>query len=186
MRLTEQRFERGVTIVLLFGGVLYIARMLSYPSGAGVVPAIIGTVLVVAAGVQLVMSVRRGRATDAGSDQPSTTQAVPAAPATGQTASTPSAEEDHGLESESYATLLGLRGSRRRRFLLISAFAFLFYVGVLLVGFVITASVLIFGLMLASRERLWASVVGGITAAGAAYLFTYAVRIAVLGGILFQ
>lgn len=185
MRLTEQRFERAVTVVLLLGGIWYIATMLSYPDGAGVVPAIIATVLVVAAGVQLVMSVRRGRAAGGRDDQPSSGRAVSTASAAGEEAQTPQ-DDDHGLEQESYATLLVLRGSRRRRFLVISAFTFLFYVGVLLVGFVVPAGVLMFGLMLVSGERLWTSVVGGIVAAGAAYLFTYVVGLTVLGGVIFQ
>lgn len=49
------------------------------------------------------------------------------------------------------------------------AFSAAFYLGFLLVGFVVTTAVLITAIMLFSRERVWAALLGGVVGAAASY-----------------
>lgn len=181
--MTARRFDLLVTCVLFAFGIWYGLEMLSYPDRAGVVPAVAAGIMVAALVVQLLLSLRKPRT------PPEPPQAGPGAghgaTALGATPSStghhrvhmPSADladvrhavEDKELEQDSYENLIVLRGVRRRRFLAIALFSVLFYVGYLLVGFVVTTGVLMAAILVAARERPHVVVIGGLVGAGAAY-----------------
>lgn len=184
--MTARRFDLLVTCLLLAFGIWYGLEMLGYPDRAGVVPAIAAGIMVAALLVQLLLSLRKPRT------PPEPQQASPDGPGVGHGATAlgarpssaghhrvhvPSADltevrhavEEKELEQDSYESLIVLRGVRRRRFLAITLFSVLFYVGYLLVGFVVTTGVLMAAILVAARERPHVVVIGGLVGAGAAY-----------------
>jgi hypothetical protein len=191
------RFDLLVTWALLAFGVWYGVQMLGYPDDAGVVPAIAAAIMIAALVVQLVVLHRKrlrdaaggtGGATALGAEPaPSVPGSAghagaPGAvgtvgPASGAGATVPTddlaavrhAVEEQELEQDSYENLIALRGVRRRRFLAIAAFSVAFYVGYLLVGFVVTTGVLMAAILVAARERPHVVVIGALVGAGAAY-----------------
>ena len=186
--MNSHRFDLLVTWALLAFGTWYGLQMLSYPDGAGVVPAIAAAIMVAALLVQLVVLHRKhsrdaeagtGGATALGSD-PAPSVPSPSAPAPvghGGGAALPAddltavrhAVEEQELEQDSYENLIALRGVRRRRFVAIAAFSVAFYVGYILVGFVVTTGVLMAAILVAARERPYVVVIGALAGAGAAY-----------------
>ena len=201
--MNSHRFDLLVTWALLAFGAWYGLQMLSYPDGAGVVPAIAAAIMVAALLVQLVVLHRRrardadagaGGATALGADPapsvPSPSVPSPSVPSASVTsASDPAtaghtggatlpagdltavrhAVEEQELEQDSYENLIALRGVRRRRFIAIAAFSVAFYVGYILVGFVVTTGVLMAAILVAARERPHVVVIGALVGAGAAY-----------------
>lgn len=162
-RLDERRFDIILTVVLLGAGVWYGLTMLSYPSSAGRVPAFVAAIMVGAAVVQVVIQLLhlRRRPTAAPAD------AAAAAPSSGEEDAAPRAAQEP--EIDSYESLIALGAGRRGKFLAIVAFSAAFYVGFLLVGFVLTTAALITAIMLFSRERVWAALLGGVIGGAAAY-----------------
>jgi hypothetical protein len=87
---------------------------------------------------------------------------------------------------DTYETLIALTPERRRKFLAIVGFSIAFYFGILLAGFVVTSAVLITGILLLSRERVWVALVGGAAGGAAAYGLVVGVMNAQpLSGLLF-
>lgn len=175
----EHRFDVLLTVVLLAGGVWYGVRMLLYPSGAGRVPAFVAAIFVTATLVQLALLLLRRRrpapaSVDAGG--PATSADGPAEPR---------AEQEP--EMDTFETLIALTPERRRKFVAIAAFSVLFYVGAMLVGFVITTAVLITAILLVARERAYVAVIGGVLGGAAAYALTVGImNMPALDGILFS
>lgn len=189
--MTARRFDLLVTCVLLAFATWYGLRMLAYPAGAGVVPAIAAGIMVVALLVQLLLSLRKpaepaepgahgvaaGRtgpgehgATAVGAPpHAAVPHAADGSPELDDLTAVRHAVEEQELEQDSYETLIALRGVRRRRFLAITLFSAAFYVGFLLVGFVVTTGVLMAAILLFARERAHVVVIGGLVAAGSAY-----------------
>jgi hypothetical protein len=164
MSRSERSFERAVTLLLLVGGLWYLAQMLSYPAGSGRIPAIVAIVMIVAAAVQLALSFRRR-------DRAAPAPALAADDDAGTTA------DDHGaeIEPDSYDTLIRLRGKRRRLFIAIAVWTVLFYVGSLAVGFVITFTVLFAALLLYVGEKVRTTAIITVVTALTLYAFLTAV-----------
>jgi hypothetical protein len=183
---SARSFERLVTLVLLAFATAYLVKMLSYPEGAGQIPAIVAAVMIAALLVQLAGSFRSG---EGGGDAPTAPAASaapsPAAPAgagPGGAASeqhavassvAPSADEPTPpeIEPDTYETLIRLHGQRRRLFLAIAVWTMLFYVGALAVGFVATFAVLFAALLIYVRERLVVALVAGALSGVLMYAF---------------
>lgn len=169
--MNERRFDLLLTLALLGFGVWYGVRMYSYPANAGMVPAIVATVFVGALVVQAVLMGRRLTAR-AEADGGVAEEAVATAEVSGS--GRPGTEElppraSNEPEPDTYETLIALKGVRRRRFLTIVAFTIAFYVGTMLVSFVLTAGVLITAILLVSREKLYVALTGGLVGALSAY-----------------
>lgn len=180
--MSERRFEILLSWVLLCLGVLYGVRMYLYPSDAGRVPTIVAAVMVGALVVQLIVLYGSSPApVPSAAGEPSAT-----ADATDKAAKTPhplpssvtqsdigaaAAESERPAEPEpdTYQTLIALTPVRRRRFWAISGFAVGFAAGIPLVGFVVTAGVMVAGVLAVGRERPATILVGGGVAAMAAY-----------------
>lgn len=118
--------DRIMTLTLLVLGVAYLLVMLSYPSNAGMVPAIVATVFVGVMAVQLLFSFLKPRGRS-----PSGTPA-------------PDGDGD--------ASLFFVTGAQRRRLFTIIGWTLAFFVGSLAVGFVVTTAVLVTGVLLLHRE----------------------------------
>ena len=173
----EARFDLLLTVLLLGGAVWYVLTMLSYPSTAGRVPAIVGAIMIAAAVVQLVAQLVRYARRDL--TGPVAPDVVPA-----DDERVPRAEQEP--EMDTYETLIALAPERRRKFLAIVGFSIAFYFGIVLAGFVITSAVLITAILLLSRERVWVAVVGGVAGGAAAYGLVVGVMNAQpLSGLLF-
>lgn len=177
--MTAGAFDRVVTLALLAFGLWYLLTMLSYPEGAGRIPAIVATVMIAALVLQLVLSFR-GAASDEGArdataSTPSTptptSSAQPAVDAGGSVDPRPDVVRPPDIEPDSYDTLIRLSGVRRRLFLGIAVWTLLFYVGALAVGFVATFAVLFAGLLLYVRETPFLAVAAGLVSGLAMYGF---------------
>jgi hypothetical protein len=183
---SARSFERLVTLVLLAFATAYLVKMLTYPEGAGQIPAIVAAVMIAALLVQLAASFRSGEGGDAAPAAPAASAAPsPAAPSgagRGGAASeqhavassvAASAEEvsPPEIEPDTYETLIRLRGQRRRLFLAIAVWTLLFYVGALAVGFVATFAVLFAALLIYVRERLVVALVVGALSGVLMYAF---------------
>src|SRR4051812_49175247 len=183
--MSENRFQLGLSAVLLVGAVWYAIEMASYPSNAGRVPLIVALVAIGALAVQIVAQVRALRA-----PEPAHVAHVPQA--------TEVATHEHTLEevealaqeveeaTEGFDALLALDRLRRNRFIAISIFSILFYFMALAVGFVITSGVLITVFLLVARERLVTSLVAGLISAASVYaLVVLVLDMPALDGYLF-
>jgi hypothetical protein len=165
--MTERRIQLTLSAVLLLVTAWYMVQMLSYPANAGRVPAIVALVTAGALVLQIVGQVRGLRRPE------------PApAPASTVTANLPdhdplarAEERVHEVDSalSGYDTLLEFDRVRRNRFIAIAAFSVLFYVGALLVGFVLTTAVLIPVFLLVARERVMTAIAAGVVSAAAVY-----------------
>lgn len=183
--MSENRFQIGLSAVLLVGTVWYAVEMASYPSNAGRVPLIVALVAIGALGVQLVAQVRALRA-----PEPAPVAAVPQA---GDVATNDrTLEEVEALAqeveeaTEGYDALLALDRLRRNRFIAISIFSILFYFGALAVGFVLTTGVLITAFLLVARERLFTALAAGVLSAASVYaLVVLVLELPALDGYLF-
>lgn len=190
-------FDRVVTLLLLGLGLWYLVTMLSYPAGAGRIPAIAAAAFIAALVVQLLASFRTSA-----SDQGSHHAASSASPTAGIASAAPTAKPHEGggpgaphvdavappdIEPDSYDTLIRLSGARRRLFLGIATWAVLFYVGALAVGFVATFAVLFTGLLLYVRERPVVAVAAGLVSGLAMYAFVAVfLRLPAFSGFLFS
>jgi hypothetical protein len=161
--------------------------MVSYPSHAGRVPTIVALVMGGALLLQMVGQVRSFRAS-----------AAPSGPGGVATAAEGLASSDDPLAyaeervqqveeaTSGFGVLLALDSVRRRRFIEIALFSILFYVGALMVGFVLTTGILISAFLLVARERLLVALAAGLLAAGAVYLLVVIViEMPALDGYLF-
>jgi hypothetical protein len=172
--MNERRFELIVSWILLGFTVWYIATMASYSNNAGRVPVITASVAGVALIVQIVtLHVKRRKA----AEQPHLPHLAEAvleradARTEGHDAqhSHLAEELEEELEKDSYDTLIAIKGVRRTRFLAMAAFCVLFYVGILVAGFVVTTGVLIAAIMLSAKEKLYTAAIAGLAGAAAAY-----------------
>lgn len=174
--MNERRFELIVSWVLLGFTVWYIATMASYSNNAGRVPVITAAVAGVALIVQIVsLHVRRRKAAEHDEAHlPHLAEAVldrADARTEGHDVQHPHLTEEleDELEKDSYDTLIAIKGVRLTRFLAMAAFCVLFYVGILVAGFVVTTGVLIAAIMLSAKEKLYTAVIAGLASAAAAY-----------------
>ncbi|RIQ35891.1 hypothetical protein [Jiangella rhizosphaerae] len=174
--MNERRFELIVSWILLAFVLWYLATMASYPDNAGRVPVITAAVAAAALVVQIAtLHLRRRRpAADGEPHLPHLAEAVldrADARTEGHDVQHPHLAEEleDELEKDSYDTLIAITGVRRRRFLAMAAFCVLFYVGILVAGFVVTTGVLIAAIMLSAKERLHVALIGGLAGAAAAY-----------------
>lgn len=78
-------------------------------------------------------------------------------------------------ERDQDSALLLVTGEHRRRLLTIVAWTLAFFVGSLAVGFVLTAVVLITGLLVLHKERLAVVLAGAAVSLGASYLLVVVV-----------
>jgi hypothetical protein len=176
--MTERRFQLGLSSVLLAATAWYVLEMVSYPSHAGRVPTIVALVMAGALVLQIVGQVRSLRAPSAPSPSAATSD-DPLAYAEERVQEVEEATSGFGV-------LLALDSVRRRRFIEIALFSILFYVGALMVGFVLTTGILIFAFLLLARERLIVALAAGLLAAGAVYLLVVVViGLPALDGYLF-
>lgn len=174
--MNERRFELIFSYVLLGFTVWYLAAMVSYSGNAGRVPAITAAVAGVALVVQIVTLHLRRRKPPVHEEAhvPHIAEAV----LERADARTEGHDVQHAhladeledeLEKDSYDTLIAIKGVRRTRFLAMAAFCVLFYVGILVAGFVVTTGVLIAAIMLTAKEKLYTAVIAGLVGAAAAY-----------------
>lgn len=155
--MSARTFERLVALALLAFATWYFVTMLSYPEGAGQIPAIVAAVMMTALVVQLALSFRAptgqtGTARQRADPPAAVSDAVssmvgPAGAGPERPVSPPT------IEPDTYETLIRLTPTRRRLFLAIAVWTLLFYVGALAVGFVATFSVLFTVLLMYVRER---------------------------------
>lgn len=174
--MTARAFDRIVTLALLSFGLWYLLTMLSYPEGAGRIPAIVATVMVLALALQLLLSFRGTAADESAADATAESATAgsagqPAVDAGTSTAPGPDAVTPPDIEPDSYETLIRLSGARRRLFLGIAVWTLLFYLGALAVGFVATFAVLFAGLLFYVRERPLVAVTAGLISGLAMYGF---------------
>ncbi|MER3390871.1 MAG: hypothetical protein RJQ01_12700 [Microcella sp.] len=185
--MSELRFERILTALLLVGSVWYAIVMFSYPSNAGRIPGIVAIVASVTLLVQLLLSLRtRSRSTPSDQDdrpveeQGRSPSRVDDADAQGASRPAPV------LEQDSYDTLIALRGARRRRFLIMAGYILVFYIGSLLVGFVVTTTVLLPVILLLAGEKVRVAVISAVVAAVGSYLLVVQLLgLPLLDGVLF-
>jgi hypothetical protein len=185
--MTERRFQLGLSAVLLVATLWYVLEMVSYPSHAGRVPTIVALVMGGALVLQIVGQLRALRAPSA----PARPDAVPPEAEVPRTSDDPLAYAEERVQEVEEATsgfgvLLALDSVRRRRFIEIALFSILFFVGALMVGFVLTTGFLIFAFLLVARERLVVALAAGLLSAGAVYLLVVVViELPALDGYLF-
>jgi hypothetical protein len=183
--MSEGRFQLGLSVALLLGTVWYAGVMASYPGNAGRVPLIVA---LVAAGALVAQIVGQVRALKAPEPAPVPVAAPAADDATDDdplaTAERRVQEVDEATEG--FGVLLALDRVRRRRFIEIAVFSVLFYVGALMIGFVLTTGVLITGFLLVARERLVTALAAGLLSAAAVYgLVVLVIGLPALDGYLF-
>lgn len=179
--MNARRFDLSFTVLLLLGSLAYLARMLTYPGGAGRVPSVVSAVAVGALILQLVLITLRH---DAAVERETLGEPVLIP---GAAVEEP---EEHGSpvveEQDSYETLVALRGERRVKFISIAAFTIAFYFGVLLVGFVITSTVLVSGILVLCRERWPIVLAGGATGLVVSYgMMVWLLDLPAVSGVLF-
>ncbi len=187
--MSERRFHLVLSAVLLLGTAWYAVRMASYPANAGRVPLIVAGVTGAALVAQMIGQVRALRApADTSGPEP-----VPAAPVTTQALSPDdplahAEERVHEVDNalSGYDTLLRLDRTRRNRFAAIAVFSIVFYVSALMIGFVLTAGILITVFLLVAREKLLTALVAGLISAVAVYaLVVVVIGMPALDGYLF-
>lgn len=167
--MTERRFQLGLSAVLLAGTAWYAMQMASYASTAGRVPLIVAMVMGAALVLQIVGQWRARQSTD------SKPAPAPARQHAAEDAADPLSTAEHRAHeveeeaSSGFDVLLALDKVGRNRLIAIFLFSVLFYVGSLLVGFVVTTGVLIIAFMLVAREKVWISVLTGAVSAASVY-----------------
>jgi hypothetical protein len=182
--MTERRFQLLFSAVLFAGTVWYAIVMASYPSTAGRVPVIVAAVTGAALVLQMVGQVRARRAPAPEPEPASVVTAVLPDDDPLATAEERVQEVDNALSG--YDTLLRLDPIRRNRFIAIAAFSILFYVGALMVGFVLTTGVLITVFLLIARERWFTALIAGLVSAAGVYaLVVLVIDLPALDGYLF-
>lgn len=166
--MNERRFDLAVTSTFLVLGVAYLVVMASYPSRAGLVPAIVAGVFCGALSIDLVRGIR-GRVS-APTAAPVEVDDTPV----GGSHATHGAHDGDGAsdvdEVDGYDALVRLDRSRRNRLLLIVAWTILYLIGSVLIGFVVTTGVLLVALFLVLRESPRATALMGTGGVVAAYL----------------
>jgi hypothetical protein len=184
--MSERRFQLILSAVFLLGTIWYAVQMASYPANSGRVPLIVALVV---AGCLVVQMVGQFRALRAPESEP-VPVTVPAPGATASSGDPLEGAEERVQEVEGamsgYQTLLALDRVRRTRFIAIVLFSILFYVGALMVGFVLTTGVLITAFLLIARERLVTALAAGLVGAAAVYvLVVMVIGLPALDGYLF-
>lgn len=141
-----KRLEIGVELALLIGGIVYVYVMLSYPSRAGIVPAIVAAVMLTALVGQIVRRVLRTRAAAAGAPAHADQKEADA--------------EFQGLLGDG-----GMDGAARRRLVTIVTWSVLLLVLLQTMGFVagIGAGILLFMLLDRQPIGLTLAVSAGMT-----------------------
>jgi hypothetical protein len=192
--MNEGRFQLGLSIALLLGTAWYAFQMASYPANAGRVPLIVALVAAVALLAQIAVQVRALRTparvpepaavaatTDGTGDGESTLATAEATLATAEARA-------HEVEeaTEGYDVLLALDAVRRNRFIAIAVFSILFYVGAVMVGFVLATGILIPAFLLFARERVVTALVAGVLSMASVYgLVVLVLGLPALDGYLF-
>jgi len=171
MTKSERRVELLFTLALLIFSIWYAIRMAMYSNYAGRVPAVVGLIMAVALVVQLVrqLAIRPGQ-----KEEHHETAAVELAeqlPGGVGEGVQEAVDEVVETEDDNHQTLFALSPDRRRKLLAIVAYTLLFWIGSMAVGFVITTGVLIFAILLYSRERLWVALAWALGMAFATYWF---------------
>lgn len=181
--MSERGFQLALSVALLLGTVWYTVQMASYPANAGRVPAIVALVAAGALVMQIVGQVRDLRRPE---PAPTTTEAISDLPDDDPLAR--AEEQAHKVDNATsgYDTLIALDRVRRRRFLEIVTFSVLFFVGALMIGFVLTTGILITLFLLQARERLITALIAGAVSAAAVYaLVVLVIGLPPLDGYLF-
>lgn len=181
--MNEGRFQLTLSVVLLLGTAWYAVQMASYPANAGRVPLIVALVAVLALVAQIVVQIRALRA-----PAPVPAPAGAVADAVGDPSLAAAEERVHEVEeaTEGYDVLMALDAVRRHRFLAIAIFSILFYVGALMIGFVLTTGILITGFLLVARERVVTALAAGLLSLVAVYcLVVLVLGLPALDGYLF-
>lgn len=170
----ERTFELVVAGALLAFGLWYLVSMLSYPAGAGLVPAIIASVMLGAVAVHLaLLLVTVVRPRPQAVDGIEGTVASRAAEGQQSDLQPDDSDESEGEESgQSYATMIALDRAERGRLVTICLWTILFLLGALTVGFVVTAGFLTLTLFLYTRQGVFRSLLASVAGAAVAYMFT--------------
>lgn len=168
----ERRFDLGLALVLLGFAIWYGITMYNYPVGAGRIPAIVAAIMAGTLILQILLMFRAPSRTLDEADLPDRADGelqrdLSDHPATSSSITAP--ERTNEPEPDTYDTLIALSGTRRRRFFTIVAFSIAFYVGSMIVGFVVTSGALIGAVLLFARERAYVAVLGAILGSAAAY-----------------
>lgn len=162
------RFDRILTVALLAFSIWYAIAMFSYPVNAGRIPGIVAVIAIIALVVQLILSFR---APAVSPDLPTEPIAVLMSGEESAGATSPLASDPFPfLERDSYENLLAVRGPRLRRLLTISGFTIAFLVSAILVGFVLTTTLLLPAVILLSGERARVAFIAGLAGAVGSYL----------------
>lgn len=181
--MNERRFQLLMSVALLGGTAWYALQMSSYGSNAGRVPLIVSLVMAGALVVQIIVQLRALR--------------VPAREPVPQAVAGPAEDGEtpvdgharvHEVEEATagYGALLALDRVRRRRFIAIAVFSVLFYLGALMIGFVLTTGILITAFLLLARERVFTAVAAGVVSAtGVWALVVVVLDLPALDGYLF-
>ena len=182
--MNEGRFQLGLSVVLLLGTAWYAVEMASYPANAGRVPLIVALVAAVALVVQMVVQVRSLRAPAPAPEPVAPRRSTGAGDAT--LAETEALAHEVEDAVEGYGVLMAMDRVRRHRFLAIALFSILFYVGAVMIGFVLTTGILITAFLLVARERVVTALVAGLTSMAAVYgLVVLVLGLPALDGYLF-
>jgi hypothetical protein len=183
--MSERRFQLGLSVALLLGTIWYAVEMASYPGNAGRVPLIVALV----AGAALVAQIAvQWRALRAPEPVPVAVAAPVADVATNDDPLARAEERVQEIEeaTEGYGVLLAMDRLRRFRFIAIAVFSVLFYVGALMIGFVLTTGFLITAFLLVARERVVTALAAGLISAAAVYgLVVGVIDLPALDGYLF-
>lgn len=187
--MNERRLQLLVSAALLVVTVWYAVTMASYASNAGRVPLIVALVLAGVLVVQMIAQIRGLRAPEPEPDaHPVLATLGPLAPVDDDDPMARAEQRVHEVEEATvgYGALLALDQVRRNRFIAIALFSVLFYVGALMIGFVLTTGVLITAFLLFARERAFTAVVAGAVSAGAVWaLVVVVLGLPALDGYLF-
>jgi hypothetical protein len=185
--MNEGRFQLGLSIVLLLGTAWYAVQMASYPANAGRVPLIVALVAAVALLAQIAVQVRALR-TPARVPEPAAVAATTDGTGDGEATLAAAEARAHEVEeaTEGYDVLLALDAVRRNRFLAIAVFSLLFYVGAVMIGFVLATGILIPAFLLFAHERVVTALVAGLLSMASVYcLVVLVLGLPALDGYLF-
>jgi hypothetical protein len=184
--MSERRFQLLFSAVLFAGTVWYAIVMGSYPSTAGRVPVIVAVVTGAALLLQMVGQLRALRAPAAAPEPEPVSVLTAVLPDDDPLATAEERVQEVDNALSGYDTLLRLDPIRRNRFIAIAAFSILFYVGALMVGFVLTTGVLITVFLLIARERWFTALIAGLVSAAGVYaLVVLVIDLPALDGYLF-
>jgi hypothetical protein len=181
--MNEVRFQLGLSVALLLGTVWYALQMASYSANAGRVPLIVATVGAAALVAQIAVQWRERKGRE---PVPVPSPVLDSATSDDPLATAEARVQEVEEATEGYDVLLALDAVRWRRFVAISVFSALFYVGALLIGFVLATGILITGFLLTAGERVITALVAGSLSMASAYgLVVLVLGLPALDGHLF-